>query len=86
MEDGFYRITWALTVYNDTVSTGVVPSLDTLSQLLGCLRLEKVQSIIYGKKSSSHFEHLRVPTTLAVDHAWGMYLPRSLTLFEVLVH
>lgn len=79
-----YWTSQGLVVYNDLISAGLIPTLGIISQVLGCLRVSAISSqhILYTQRSANSFRNSEIPTTISVEDACGMYLPRALTLYE----
>lgn len=83
----FCRENQGLVVYDDLISAGLIPTLGIISQVLGCLRKssESSQHILYEERSSNSFRSSEIPTTISVEDACGIYLPRALTIYEVFI-
>lgn len=74
-----------LMVYRETVNAGVVPSIEELSKVLGCLRLPQDSSL-----KARLIENLGIITETSkgsnlcsLIDGFGEYDPRAFSLFEV---
>jgi len=74
-------------VYRDAVSTGLVPSSDVLSQVLGCLRLPH-----YNSLKSSFTENMQIscdiphnPNINSLFEGFGEYDIRAFSILEVMM-
>ena len=79
-------------MYRQTIEAGALPTIETLSRLLGCLRKPEVSSEVatnfedrtltfFGQPPPPPLPQPPTPTT-AFD-GFGIYDPRALSLFEV---
>lgn len=79
------RVTWALTIYRQTIEAGVLPTVEILSQLLGCLRKPEASTTpvsIFDDKAAAFLGQSQPATSTSFD-GFGIYDPRALALFEV---
>jgi hypothetical protein len=81
----FCRTSSAITVYREAVSTGLVPSSDVLSQVLGCLRLPHDNSL-----KSSFIENMGIscdiphnPNMNSLFEGFSEYDIRAFSMLEV---
>jgi hypothetical protein len=80
----FCRAAWALAVYRQTLGAGIVPTVESLSQLLGCLRTPEVPEPNYFDDRVVAFLGQSWPASPRhVVDGCGVYDPRALALFEV---
>ncbi len=80
----FCRAAWALAVYRQTRGAGIVPTVESLSQLLGCLRTPEVPEPNYFDDRVVAFLGQSWPASPRhVVDGCGVYDPRALALFEV---
>ena len=82
-----YRTSSALMVYRETIVAGVIPTMDVLSQVLGCLRFPHDRSL-----KERLIENLGVsvdtskPSNLcSLIDGFGEYDPRAFSLLEVCI-
>ncbi|KAH9537900.1 hypothetical protein CY35_16G076200 [Sphagnum magellanicum] len=74
---------WALAVYRQTLGAGIVPTVESLSQLLGCLRTPEVPEPNYFDDRVVAFLGQSWPASPRhVVDGCGVYDPRALALFE----
>ncbi|KAL2632785.1 hypothetical protein R1flu_004264 [Riccia fluitans] len=75
--------TWALSVYRQTLATGVTPTIGSLSLLLGCLRKEETRPVksIFDDTMYLHYDSLKDLPASILDGD-GLYDPRALGLFD----
>ena len=83
----FFRATWALAIYRQTIEAGALPTVETLSQLLGCLRKpEEPTKAVTSFDDRTMMAFLGQPqqaiTSTGYD-GFSIYDPRALSLFEV---
>jgi hypothetical protein len=79
----FCRAAWALAVYRQTLGAGIVPTVESLSQLLGCLRTPEVPEPNYFDDRVVAFLGQSWPASPRhVVDGCGVYDPRALALFE----
>lgn len=77
-------VTWALTIYRQTIEAGVLPTVEILSQLLGCLRKPEASTTpvsIFDDKAAAFLGQSQPATSTSFD-GFGIYDPRALALFE----
>ncbi|KAG0581110.1 hypothetical protein KC19_4G225700 [Ceratodon purpureus] len=85
-------LTWALAIYRQTIEAGALPTIETLSRLLGCLRKPEISAstatsfedrvlTFFGQPPSPHQTPAPVATFDVLD-GFGIYDPRALSLFE----
>lgn len=78
--------TWALSVYRQTIEAGTPPKIETLSQLLGCLRkLEtstKALTTFDDRTIMAFLGQPQVSKSSTPYDGFGIYDPRALALFE----
>lgn len=86
-------MTWALAIYRQTIEAGAVPTIESLSSLLGCLRKPEVSrndplsfEDTFNHQYPTGFAQPQPPpvASTAFD-GFGIYDPRALSLFEVLL-
>ncbi|KAH7294218.1 hypothetical protein KP509_28G061200 [Ceratopteris richardii] len=72
---------WALSVYRKARSSGVIPTIKMLSQLLGCLRLPKTvdDNVLSNYSFAKHTSSGMQPSLI---NGFGVYDPRALALYE----
>lgn len=74
----------ALTVYREVIGSGLIPSVEMLAQVLGCLQLP--QDALLKKRLTETLginnEKLRNPNLLPLIDGFGEYDPRAFSLFE----
>ncbi|KAG0592741.1 hypothetical protein KC19_1G277300 [Ceratodon purpureus] len=78
--------TWALAIYRQTIEAGALPTVETLSQLLGCLRKpEEPTKAVTSFDDRTMMAFLGQPqqaiTSTGYD-GFSIYDPRALSLFE----
>ncbi|XP_031475638.1 pentatricopeptide repeat-containing protein MRL1, chloroplastic isoform X1 [Nymphaea colorata] len=75
---------WALAIYRDSISSGVVPTVEVVSQVLGCLQIPYdtslrnriLESVELGSDVSKH------SSLCSLLDGFGEYDPRSFSLLE----
>lgn len=74
----------ALMVYRETIVTGVIPTMEVFSQLLGCLRLPHDASLRdrLVENLGVNTEISRCPNLFSLVDGFGEYDPRALSLLE----
>ena len=88
-----YRLTWALAIYRQTMEAGALPTVETLSRLLGCLRKPEISTstatgfedrtlTFFGQPPPPPQPPAPTPSLDGFD-GFGIYDPRALSLFEV---
>lgn len=72
-------------VYRETIVTGVIPTMEVFSQLLGCLRLPHDASLRdrLVENLGVNTETSRYPNLFSLVDGFGEYDPRALSLLEV---
>lgn len=79
------RTSWALMIYREIITAGIVPSVEVFSQVLGCLQLPRdthvrnrlVENLVVSSNSS------RRSNLCSLLDGFGEYDPRSFSLLEV---
>lgn len=74
----------ALLVYRQTISAGVTPTIGTLSQVLGCLRMPTNVTKENGFNESLGLNHgsPKRPKLYSLLEGFGIYDPRAFSLYE----
>lgn len=79
------RTKWAILAYRQTISSGVIPSIEAFSHVLGCLKFPNDNSL-----RKRFFENLglvldpkRHSNAYSLLDGFGEYDPRSFAMFEV---
>lgn len=79
------RTSWALSIYRDTVSSGIMPTVEIVSQVLGCLRIPydaALRNRIFEELGLSS-DLSRYSSLCALLDGFGEYDPRSVSVLEV---
>jgi hypothetical protein len=79
------RTSLALRVYHETISAGVEPKVDALSQVLGCMKLPG-DTVLRNKLIENlglGFDVSNGPNVSSLLDGFGEYDPRSFRLLEV---
>ncbi|CAN6463582.1 unnamed protein product [Victoria cruziana] len=75
---------WALSIYRDTVSSGIMPTVEIVSQVLGCLRIPydaALRNRIFEELGLSS-DLSRYSSLCALLDGFGEYDPRSVSVLE----
>lgn len=81
----FCRTALALMIYRETIVTGLTPSMETFSQVLGCLQLphEALLRIRLIEDLGVSAETSNYSNLSSLINGFGEYDPRALSLLEV---
>lgn len=73
-----------LVVYDELLSAGLTPTLETVNRVLGCMRVSKRNSrfLLSDEGCSNSRRHNKNRIFFNVEEACSVYLPRALTLYE----
>ncbi|XP_020520327.1 pentatricopeptide repeat-containing protein MRL1, chloroplastic isoform X2 [Amborella trichopoda] len=75
---------WALMVYRETVSAGIIPTMEVFSQVLGCLQIPYdpvLRNSLLDNQGIS-IDVLRCPNVCSLVDGFGEYDPRAFSLLE----
>lgn len=83
-------LTWALAIYRQTIEAGAVPTIESLSSLLGCLRKPEVsrndppsfEDTFNHQYPTGFAQPQPTPVASTAFDGFGIYDPRALSLFE----
>jgi hypothetical protein len=83
--DIFCRTSRALLVYRQTISAGLTPTVGSLSQVLGCLRMPTNATKENGFNESLGFNPSspKQPKLYSLLEGFRIYDPRAFSLYEV---
>eukprot|EP01018_Ginkgo_biloba_P016713 Gb_33501 [translate_table: standard] len=75
---------WALLVYRQTVAAGVVPTMEALSQVLGCLRMpvNAAQRVSLIESLGFNASTAKQSNLYSLIDGFGVYDPRAFSLYE----